>query len=88
MIDVYHVHVHPPVPASSIDEWWKTSLRALSKQRRRVTATIFIYTTWNLWKEKKQTYLQRVEVTALQIQHFIREQMGLRRQACGCSSVP
>ena len=42
-----------------------------------------MYTVWNLWKERNRRIFEGKEADPVTVFQFIREEMGLRAQACG-----
>lgn len=43
-----------PVSGYSMQEWWNSSLRGLDKKNMERVASLLIYTSWNIWKERNR----------------------------------
>uniref|UniRef100_K3XS78 Uncharacterized protein n=1 Tax=Setaria italica TaxID=4555 RepID=K3XS78_SETIT len=76
-----------PATDSEIQEWWCSSIRAITKDKRRATAAILIYTAWNLWKERNQMIIEGSQCSALQVFFLIKEEIWLRQTACGVPRI-
>jgi hypothetical protein len=37
-----------------MQEWWNSSLRGLDKKNMERVASLLIYTSWNIWKERNR----------------------------------
>ena len=76
-----------PEPGLQIEDWWKSSLRNLPKDERRVAAALLVYMAWNLWKERNRGIFEGVSVLDTHIFVFIKE-IGLRQAALRVHGVP
>ncbi|OEL32910.1 hypothetical protein BAE44_0006069, partial [Dichanthelium oligosanthes] len=46
-------------------------------------ASVLMYKVWNLWKERNRRVFEGKSAQPQQVVVFIKEEMALRRQACG-----
>lgn len=76
-------HVKKPSDTMSMEEWWTQEVQLPTKEERRTWAAINMYTVWNLWKERNRRIFEGKEADPVTVFQFIREEMGLRAQACG-----
>ncbi|OEL15981.1 hypothetical protein BAE44_0023001, partial [Dichanthelium oligosanthes] len=72
-----------PLPEHTIEERWPASLRHLPKNQRRITAALLMYVAWNLWKERNRRVFEGAAHDPLHVLYLIKEEIALRRQACG-----
>jgi hypothetical protein len=42
----------PDADELEVEVWWSSGLNPLPKKQRRSTASILMYTAWNIWKER------------------------------------
>lgn len=63
--------------------WWDHQLSNEATSRLRKTASIIIYTWWNLWKERNRRIFQQQAKQPRQVLTMIKEEMKLRQQALG-----
>lgn len=75
----------PPANCTT-EDWWRLSLRALPKSKRRTKAALLIYFAWNIWKERNRRVFQGRDMTSLQIFHLAKKEMDLRHQAYGANN--
>ncbi|RLN08920.1 putative ribonuclease H protein [Panicum miliaceum] len=50
-----------PLPTdedTEVEAWWARTLAPLTKQQRRSTAAIILYTAWHIWKERNRRVLE------------------------------
>jgi hypothetical protein len=41
----------PDADELEVEVWWSSGLNPLPEKQRRSTASILMYTAWNIWKE-------------------------------------
>ena len=76
-------HVKKPSDTMRMEEWWTQEVQLPTKEERRTCAAINMYTVWNLWKERNRRIFEGKEADPVTVFQFMREEMGLRAQACG-----
>ena len=76
-------HVKKPSDTMCMEEWWTQEVQLPTKEERRTWAAINMYTVWNLWKERNRRIFEGKEADPVIVFQFMREEMGLRAQACG-----
>jgi len=78
------------VPADQdegLEDWWTRSLEMLPLVQQRSVAAIQLYTTWNIWKERNRRIFDQKSLQPPQVFQLIREEVNLRRVACGTPVV-
>jgi hypothetical protein len=78
------------VPADleeGIEDGWKRSLKFLPQVEKRSVVSIQMYTAWNLWKERNRRIFEQKLLQPLQVFQLIKEEVNLRRVACGAPVV-
>jgi len=73
----------PANPEEEIEDWWKRSLELQPQVQKRSVAAIQMYTAWNLWKERNRRIFEQKTLQPLQVFQLIKEEVNLRRAACG-----
>jgi len=74
------------VPADQdegVEAWWNRSMEHLNQAQKRSVAAILSYTTWNIWKERNRRVFQHKSLQPHQVVLLIKEEINLRRVACG-----
>jgi hypothetical protein len=61
---------------------WNSELRGLSNHAKKQRATLLIYTTWNIWKERNRRIFEGKTVPPSRVLQIIKEEMTLRSSAC------
>lgn len=79
--------VSVPNSETSVEEWWNRALAGQAKEQRRRKASIMIYTTWNIWKERNRRVFQQTTAMPTRILSLIKEEIKLRESACGSTAV-
>jgi hypothetical protein len=74
--------IHIPSVTAIMEEWWNSSMTRHSKEVGRLIASLLIYTSWNIWKERDRRIFDRVFSRPTQIL-TLTEEMSLRVVACG-----
>jgi hypothetical protein len=78
------------VPADQdegLEDWWKNSLAMLPQVEKPSVSAIQLYTTWNIWKERKRRVFDQKLLQPTQVFQLIKEEISLRRVACGTPVV-
>ncbi|CAO2206826.1 unnamed protein product [Urochloa humidicola] len=77
--------VQIPYLTVGMECWWNYSLTGLPKNIKRDKASIMIYTTWNLWKERNRRIFQGCSASPQRILALIKEEMQIRSIACAAN---
>jgi hypothetical protein len=75
--------VRVPARELTMAHWWNQSLRGLPKKLKQHLASLMIYTTWNIWKERNRRIFDGVTASPFRVLNLIKEELKLRRLACG-----
>nr|TKV99375.1 hypothetical protein SEVIR_8G038900v2 [Setaria viridis] len=67
----------------NIQEWWSITLAPLNAKQRRSVATILMYATWNIWKERNRRIFDNKTLWPDQVFRLIQNDILIRRRACG-----
>jgi len=77
----------PAVQDEGIEDWWNRSLVLLPVAQKRSVAAILMYTCWNLWKERNRRVFDQKCLQPHEVVQLIKEEVNLRRVACGTPMV-
>ncbi|KAG2614275.1 hypothetical protein PVAP13_4KG379203 [Panicum virgatum] len=80
-------HLLPADQDEGLEDWWTRSLEMLPLVQKRSVAAIQLYTTWNIWKERNRRIFDQKSLQPPQVFQLIREEVNLRRVACGTPVV-
>ncbi|CAN6171901.1 unnamed protein product [Urochloa humidicola] len=80
--------VQVPPRTGSVEDWWNSSLCGLPKKTKQQRATIMMYTTWNIWKERNRRIFEQVAASPQRMLASIKLEMETRASACGESVLP
>jgi hypothetical protein len=72
---------------ASLEDWWNLQMSGTPSKQQQKKATIMIYATWNLWKERNRRVFEGVSATPSRVVQLIKDEMSLRATAC-CRSEP
>ncbi|OEL35076.1 hypothetical protein BAE44_0003906, partial [Dichanthelium oligosanthes] len=73
----------PDIQDVAAEVWWLRVLSPLTKKQQRSTAALLMYTTWNIWKEHNRCVFESKLLQPSQGFELIKEEVNLRRVACG-----
>jgi hypothetical protein len=79
--------VHLPTRDASLEDWWNLQMSGTPSKQQQKKATIMIYATWNLWKERNRRVFEGVSETPSRVVQLINDEMSLRATTC-CRSEP
>jgi hypothetical protein len=75
--------IRNPAINVSIEQWWNSSLRGLTRGDQRQVAAVLISTAWHLWNERNWRIFDGVSASPARVFQLIREDLRLRVAACG-----
>lgn len=62
---------------SSLEDWWSSSVRSLSKKERMKINCLFICTWWHVWKERHARIFEQRASALTEVSSLIREELRL-----------
>ncbi|WVZ55170.1 hypothetical protein U9M48_005869 [Paspalum notatum var. saurae] len=77
----------PPPHVGSIEDWWTTALQNKPKDKKRTIAGILMYIAWNIWKERNRRIFNNKQASPSVVFNLPKEEMDLRKSACGHPSL-
>jgi hypothetical protein len=64
-----------------MQDWWNNSLKGLRKKEKQQVASMLIYTSWNVWKEKNRRIFDGVALLPSRVLALIKKELKLREVA-------
>lgn len=65
----------------NIADWWTAFSKSVPKQDRRELNAVFIYSCWNIWKERNRHTFQNEALSAQQVLHLIQQEFHPKQRA-------
>ncbi|WVZ78536.1 LOW QUALITY PROTEIN: hypothetical protein U9M48_026231, partial [Paspalum notatum var. saurae] len=68
----------PSLEVQNIEEWGVAALKNNSKENQKSCAGIFMYISWNIWKERNRRIFEGKSISPQAVLHLAKEEMMLR----------
>ena len=74
-------------PPMGVSDWWDRFICPLSKDERRRRSGHFLYTIWNIWKERNRRIFIGTRLTHLEVAAIALDDIRIRACAFGRAQV-
>jgi hypothetical protein len=74
--------VQVPWRQVSLMHWWNSGLDSASSATKNRHATVRIYTTWNIWKERNRRVFDSIASTPHRVLQLVKDEMATGFTAC------
>lgn len=74
-------------PDMGISEWWDSFISPLSNVDRRRRSGRFLYTIWNIWKERNRRIFNGIRLTHLEVDALAFDDIRQRALAYGTAQL-
>jgi len=72
----------------TLQTWWEKSMHGRSATQQKTTATILMYSAWNIWKEHNRRTFEGTTRTPAQVLRLTKEEVGIFSRATGKLDLP